>query len=119
MIPGDPGARMAACVQNGHDDNQVRNQSKNDAIREAVNEGLTEFSGQTCKGERMMGNPCQGFLHAADEVSFQVRVAVAIPFLCLGQISLGNREKYDGVGHVSSRRCLTSSQGDAVMAPVS
>jgi hypothetical protein len=40
---------MAAGMQNRQDDNQVRNLSKNDAVREAVNEGLTELSIQAGK----------------------------------------------------------------------
>jgi len=67
----------------------------------------------------MTGNSCQGFFYAEDEIGFQVRVASAIPFLRLRHVSLGISEQFDGAAHFSRRRCLTSGQADAFMAPVS
>ena len=119
MVAGHPGTRMAGSVQNCDDDDQVRNHSEDDAIWEAVDEGLPELSLETGKGLGMTGNSRQGFFHAEYEVGFQVWVAFAIPFLCLRHVSLGNREQFDGPAHLSRRRCLTSGQVDAVMAPVS
>ena len=106
-------------MQYRNDNNEVGNDSEDDAVREAVDEGLAELSLETGKGERMMGHPRQGLFHAEDEVGFQVWVAAAIPFLRLRQVRLGNREQFDGAGHLSRRRCLTSGHADAFIVPFS
>ena len=120
MVPGDPGSRMAAGVQNGDDDNSVCNHSEDDAIREAVDESLTELSVQTGKGRGGYGQfALDRFLPNTQRMRSASRATGwhrRCQSFCLRQVRLGDREQLEGEGHFSRRRCLTSGQGVAFMA---